>query len=147
LKKGDNGMRYLLGLIAVASLCAPAARADAPVAHPYQENSTSSCSLAGDCAVVFPAITTAGNTVIQHAACTFSLAVGGVILFANLTSQTYGPGNAMPIFVYSTSGGTTNYGISSETYLFYAKGTQPRIDVFSNGAGVQNLNCTVSGYF
>jgi hypothetical protein len=117
-----------------------------PTVHPYQQFGSASCTFAGDCSIVFPKLT-AAQTLIQHASCSFALATGGSIGFASLGSQNANPRNEFPAFANASTSGVTNYGINADTYLFVATADQPRIDVFGVGAVVQNLICTVSGYY
>jgi hypothetical protein len=125
----------------------PAGAVSDPVLHPYQQFATANCTIAGDCSIVFPAIATTGDTLIQHASCSFALAAGTTYAFASLGIQSDNPRNALEVFANSTSNGFTDYGINADTYLLIPKGQQPRIDVFGNSAAVQNLICTISGYY
>jgi hypothetical protein len=109
---------------------------------PYQEfASTSGCTVQGDCSIVFPAVT--AQTLILHASCAFTLANGASISFASLGTQNDNPRDELQFFVNANS--VTSYGINAETYLFVTTGDQPRIDVFSLGAPVGDLICTLSG--
>ncbi|MGC2170689.1 MAG: hypothetical protein WA555_12910 [Candidatus Sulfotelmatobacter sp.] len=121
-----------------------------PTNHPYQEFASTSCTGLGLCAVQFPAITT-DRTLILHASCSFELPTGtstaGSIGGAYLVHPNSNPYNALQAFVYTNSGGVTNFGINSETYLFFTKGQIPEIDVFGNNAPVVDLSCTLSGYY
>ena|SRR5271168_1918167 len=82
-----------------------------------------------------------------RASCSFSPATTGSIGFAALYSPTANPRNYLQAFPYAANNGSTNFGINSDTYLFFTKGQQPTIEVFANSAPVQGLNCTVSGYY
>jgi hypothetical protein len=113
-----------------------------PTNHPYEQFATTACTLQGDCSILFPAITT-GRTLILRTSCAFSLAVGGSLVEAQLGEQNSNPRNMLQVFTF---GGSTNFAINSDTYLFYVKGQQPRIDLISTGAPVQELSCTLSGY-
>jgi hypothetical protein len=140
-------MRSSLFFAAATLACAAAANADNPIQTPYQQFGSASCSEAGDCAVVFPAVTK--ETLILHASCSFTL--GGPdgktsVAYATLSSQNANPRNSFAPFVNSVSDGVATYGFNADTYLFYASGEQPRIDVFGNSGPVQYLYCTVSGY-
>jgi hypothetical protein len=149
-------MRYLTLVIGFAILWAATAEATTPTQvlnvndptrHPYQVSGLqTSCTTAGDCAFVFPAITT-GNTLILHTSCSFSMAIGSGIAVAALSVQAETGSDYLPVFTFSSSDGLTSYGINADTYLFFAKGQQPRIDIVSTTAPVQNLLCTLSGYF
>ena len=140
-------MRKIFALTAMAFACAPAARADAPASHPYQVFATSvTCQYQGDCAVFFPAIANAGNTIIQHLSCEFAL-TGGSVVGAVLSGPTNNVRNIVPVFAFAAANGVTTYGINADTYLFFAKGVVPEVDVYSAGAPIQDLNCTVSGYY
>ena len=109
---------------------------------PYQEfASASGCTFQGDCAIVFPAVT--AQTLILHASCAFTLANGASLSFASLGTQNDNPRDELQFFVNPNS--VTSYGINAETYLFVPAGDQPRIDVFSLGAPVGDLICTLSG--
>ncbi len=121
-----------------------------PIHHPYQQFAdASTCQYAGDCAIVFPA-TTAASTLIQRVSCEFYLASGGTVVKASLGGQYGGPmgsdRNILPAFAYAPQSGGTSYGINADTTLFFPKGAQPRVDVFSNNVPVQYLDCTISGY-
>jgi hypothetical protein len=48
--------------------------------------------------------------------------------------------------MYSSFNGVARVGINSDTYLFYTKGQQPRVDVFADTAPVGSLRCTLTGY-
>ncbi|MGA8152067.1 MAG: hypothetical protein WB952_14030 [Terriglobales bacterium] len=117
-----------------------------PVHHPYQQFAIANCTIQGDCAIVFPAMS-GTRTLILHASCNFALATGNSISYAMLGIQNANPRNSLQVFANGSSSGFTAYGINSDTYLFYEKGDQPRIDVFGLGGPVQNLTCTVSGYY
>jgi hypothetical protein len=117
-----------------------------PTHHPYEEFANVSCTSNGVCEIVFPALTTT-STVILHASCGFSLATGGFPLYASLGEKTSNPRNYLQTFAYGNDGNITNFGINADTYLFYTKGQQPTIIVFGDGATVQSLLCTVSGYY
>jgi hypothetical protein len=112
---------------------------DFQITHSYQQYAATTCTAQGDCGLTFPATTT--GTLILNASCNFQLS-SGVIGAAQLGIQSADPKIFVQVFSFSTG----NYGINSSTYLHYAKGQQPRIDVFSSGGTVQNLVCTVSGY-
>ena len=117
-----------------------------PTVRPYQEFAIANCTLAGDCAIVFPKL--GGTlTLLQHASCSFALATGGSVGFASLGSQNANPRNEVSAFVNGTSNGVSTYGINADTYLFVKAADQPRFDVYGVGAVVQNLSCTVSGYY
>lgn len=117
-----------------------------PIHHPYQQFvDIGSCQYVGDCSILFPA-TTAASTLIQYVSCEFFLASGGTIVTATLSGPAANDRNFLPVFAYPPQQGGTNYGIGTAAYLFFAKGKQPRVDVFSNGAPVQYFDCTVSGY-
>lgn len=139
---------FLFFAAAVPAHAAPAPVEDMsnPIHHPYQQFADSgTCQYAGDCAVLFPA-TTAASTLIQHVSCEFYLASGGTVVKTTLSGPTGNDRNIFPAFAYAPQQGSTSYGIDAGAYLFFAKGEQPRIDVFSNGAPVQYLDCTISGY-
>jgi hypothetical protein len=117
-----------------------------PVLHPYQEYAGTSCASPGNCVINFPK-TTHSETLVTHTSCLFGLASGGVALFAYLGILDSSPKNFIPVIANGTSGTTTNYLMNSQTYVFYAKGQQPRIDVLTATAGATSLQCTVSGYY
>ena len=108
---------------------------------PYQEFASAGCTVQGDCSIVFPAVT--AQTLILHASCAFTLANGASISFASLGTQNDNPRDELQFFVNANN--VTSYGINAETYLFVPAGDQPRIDVFSLGAPVGDLICTLSG--
>lgn len=115
-----------------------------PTLHPYQQFSTANCTESGDCAILFPAITT--GTLIQHVSCSGALTTGTTIGYASLGIQGENPRNFLQPFAYSSSGGFLEFGINADAYVLYTKGQQPRIDVFGYSP-VQSLLCTVSGYY
>lgn len=117
-----------------------------PVLHPYQEYAGTSCASPGNCVINFPA-TTHSETLITHTSCLFGLDSSGVALFAYLGILNASPKDFIPVVANGTSGTTTNYIMNSQTYVFYAKGQQPRIDVLTSIAGATSLQCTVSGYY
>lgn len=150
-------MRKTLPLIGLAILSASIAslagateseNVTDPITHPYQQSAYTSCAsfAGGDCAIVFPAITT-GRTLLLRASCTFSLAPGGKVEWTSVSQQGGSVSNALQIITYATVDGVTTYGINAETYLFYDTGQQPRIDVYTSGGAVQTLNCTLTGYY
>ena len=108
---------------------------------PYQEFASAGCTVQGDCSIVFPAVT--AQTLILHASCAFTLANGASISFASLGTQNDNPRDELQFFVNANN--VTSYRINAETYLFVPAGDQPRIDVFSLGAPVGDLICTLSG--
>ena len=108
---------------------------------PYQEFASAGCTFQGDCSIVFPAVT--AQTLILHASCQFTLQNGASIYSASLGTQNNNPSDELQFFVNANS--VTSYGINAETYLFVTTGDQPRIDVFSLGAPVGDLICTLSG--
>jgi hypothetical protein len=117
-----------------------------PVLHPYQEYATTSCTSPGNCVINFPK-TTHDKTLITHTSCLFGLDSSGVALFAYVGIVGANPKNFVPVIANGTSGTTTNYLMNSQTYVFYAKGQQPRIDVLTSTAGATSLQCTLSGYY
>lgn len=117
-----------------------------PTLHPYQEFESTNCTVAGDCAIVFPAVAST-RVLVRHASCSFALAQGTTFAYAILGVQDGNPRNDLYVFTNSSSNGYTSYGINADTYLFYDKGQQPRIDVFGNTAAIQGLLCTISGYY
>jgi hypothetical protein len=122
-----------------------AENASDPVLHPYQESATTRCSSEGDCALVFPEITT-GTILVLHASCLISIGTGGSIAYAQLSVQLAKGNNQLPPYGLGEGNGVTNYAINAQTYLFYTKGERPRIDVFGLGSAVQVLSCTLSGH-
>lgn len=117
-----------------------------PTNHPYMQFAVAGdCTDAGDCAIVFPAITTS-RTLVLHTSCMFSLATPG-LGYVTLGEQSTNPKNFLQAIAYGTTGGYTQYGINADTYLFYTDGQMPRIDVYSTNAPVTGLVCTISGYY
>lgn len=123
---------------------------DEPIRHPYQQTEfTNACTIQGDCAIVFPAITNP-RVLIQHVSCVFALADSGApfIVYASISA-----GGEFPDYVTATSSGGNNgvnytdWTINSDVYLFVNKGQSIRIDVFSEGQPVAGLQCTAAGYF
>ena len=121
----------------------PVVNVNDPTLHPYQVTALTSCTVAGNCALVFPAITTT-RTLILRASCFVSLPTSTTIASANVPNNL--TINLLPIFMYSSFNGVARVGINSDTYLFYTKGQQPRVDVFADTAPVGSLRCTLTGY-
>jgi predicted lipoprotein with Yx(FWY)xxD motif len=113
--------------------------------EPYQQFSSTGCSSAGDCAIIFPAVT--AKTLILHASCTWSLPNRAGVLtdFATLGTPDFTARQSIPFFANANTQGTVLYVFNAETFLFVDSGHQPRIDVFSEGAAVGDLLCTISG--
>jgi hypothetical protein len=111
--------------------------------NPYQEFGSTECTVAGDCAIVFPKVVE--ETLVLRVLCAFALANTASISFASLGTQNANTRNALQVFARGTLESTTNYTINVETYLFVSKGDQPRIDVFALNASVTGLIRTVSG--
>ncbi len=131
-------------LVCVASAASPAlAQAPAVPTPKYQQFLTTNCTFQGDCALVFPALTE--RVLMLRASCSFSLTVSASVISAVLVSQDFGARDFLQVFAYGPNEGSTIYGINSDAYLFYKKGQQPRIDIYSVGAPVSNLFCTLSG--
>ena len=130
----------------ITAAATPAEATFNPLTQAYQQfaEPALTCTFQGDCAVLFPA--TATKTIVTHVSCEFFLASGGTVLNASLGSQGSSPRNNLPTYAFATGSGGVNFGINAEVYLVYPAGQQPRIDVFSSGAPVQFLDCTVSGY-
>jgi hypothetical protein len=139
-------------ILAWVSTAAPAATAPTPVEvesdplhHPFQEYAAGgSCATQGDCAVLFP-VSKASRLLILHASCELTLAIGGTVAKVTLSGPASNARASLPAFAYGTATGG-NFGVDAATFLFIAKGETPRIDVYSAGAPVQDLDCTVSGY-
>ena len=53
----------------------------------------------------------------------------------------------LPLSAFSSVGGTTFYQATGQTYMFFTKGQQPRVDVISFGVPVHLLDCSISGYY
>jgi hypothetical protein len=138
-------MRHFISIIAAGlSLATAPGFADTSVTHPYKAFGTGSCQYAGSCTVTFPAISTAGNTLIQYVSCSFSMnggSVGSAYLQLQSTFQ------ALPVFTYSTIGGVTTYNINADVTLNVGDGRVPIVSVFGNNAAVTGLACTLTGYY
>jgi hypothetical protein len=122
-----------------------------PTNHPYQVYSSASCTLAGVCAVEFPAIST-GRTLVTHASCRFSMSTTGYVSNAFLNAGPTEPidnvpFNNLPLFSFSSKGGTTNYGINTATYFFFEKGDTPAIAIVTGDAPAGTVFCTLNGYY
>lgn len=122
-----------------------------PTRHPYQVFSSASCTLPGVCAVEFPAIAT-GRTLVTHVSCRFSMSTSGIISYAFLNvgpvepigSQ---PFNNLPVFAFSSTAGTTSFGINTTSYFFYETGQVPAVAIETSGASVGTVLCTLNGYY
>jgi len=152
-------MRTLLFIvIAFAILWATATTATTPTAptqvenvldptiHPYQQFGTVNCTFAGDCSIVFPAITF-GRTLIRHVSCDFELSTAGYIGYAQVGSRKANPRDFLQPFVNWTNEGNSDFAINADTYLIVEKADVPIVEVFANNAPVQDLLCTVTGYY
>jgi hypothetical protein len=122
-----------------------------PTRHPYQIFSSASCTLPGVCAVEFPAITT-GRTLVTRASCRFSMSTTGYISYAFLNTgpvEPIGnvPFNNLPLFSFSSKGGTTSYGINTTTYFFFETGDTPAIAIETVDAAAGSVLCTLNGYY
>jgi hypothetical protein len=148
-------MRRVFAVLVFAILWASTANAQTPtrvqniqdpIDHPYQQRVYAPCTQAGDCAAIFPA-TTAKRTLVLHASCIFSIVNGGSVIEAVLSEPSSAVQNAFQSFKSGTESTSTVYGINAETYMFFEKGQQPRLDVFSSDQPVNGLACTLSGYY
>jgi len=154
-------MNRLIPLIACAivALLSQAGRAavteveseQEPTGHPYQVYSSASCTLAGVCAVEFPAIAT-GRTLVTHASCRFSMSTAGYVTYAFLNAGPTEPVdnvpfNNLPLFSFSSKAGITNYGINTTTYFFFDAGETPAIAIGTDGAPAGTVFCTLNGYY
>jgi hypothetical protein len=123
-----------------------------PTRHPYQAYATASCTLPGVCAVEFPSITT-GRTLVTRASCGFSMSTtDGYVSYAVLNAGPVEPiagvpFNTLQLFQFSSKDGTTNFGINTETYLFFDTGETPAIALGTSGAAAGRVVCTLSGYY
>jgi hypothetical protein len=122
-----------------------------PTRHPYQVFSSASCTLPGVCAVEFPAITT-GRTLVTHVSCRFNMSTAGYISYAFLNVgpvEPIGnvPFNNLPLFSFSSQGGTTSYGINATTYFFVETGNIPAIAIETSNAAAGTVLCTLDGYY
>jgi|ERR1700683_2286538 len=104
-----------------------------PTRHPYQAFATANCGLPGVCAVAFSPITT-DRTLITHVSCAVE-PVTGI------------PFNNLQLFTFSSKEGVTNYGINTETYLFFETGDTPTVALGTSEAAAGRVVCTVSGYY
>jgi len=154
-------MRRFIPLIAcaIAVLSTQAGRAavteveneQEPTRHPYQVFSSASCTLPGVCAVEFPAITT-GRTLVTHVSCRFNMSTTGYISYAFLNAgpeEPIGnvPFNNLPLFSFSSKGGSTSYGINTTTYFFFQMGETPAIAIETADAAAGAVLCTLNGYY
>jgi hypothetical protein len=122
-----------------------------PTRHPYQVFSSASCTLAGVCAVEFPAITT-GRTLVMHASCRFSMSTAGYVSYAFLNVGPAEPienvpSNNLPLFSFSSKSGSTSYGINTATYFFFETGETPAIAIETADAAAGTVFCTLNGYY
>jgi hypothetical protein len=122
-----------------------------PTRHPYQVFSSASCTLPGVCAVEFPAITT-GRTLVTHASCRFNMSTAGYVSYAFLNVgpvEPIGnvPFNNLPLFSFSSKGGSTSYGINATTYFFLETGETPAIAIETADAAAGAVLCTLNGYY
>lgn len=86
------------------------------------------------------------TTAITAVSCFFTLPPGTTVVYASMGSQTASPRFYLQPFAYGYSSGSITYGINGVTNLFIGKADQPRIDIYSEGAPVTLLSCTISGY-
>jgi hypothetical protein len=114
--------------------------------QPYQQFSGTSCNIPGDCTIIFPAVT--ANTLILHASCIWLLPNSANVVADGVSLSVQGPQQArqhFPFFANASLQGNVIYTFNADTYLFVDSGSQPRIDVSSEGAAVTNFSCTISG--
>jgi hypothetical protein len=123
-----------------------------PTRHPYQAFATANCGLPGVCAVAFSPITT-DRTLITHVSCGFSMSTTyGYVTYAFLNAGPVEPVTGIPfnnlqLFTFSSKEGVTNYGINTETYLFFESGDTPTVALGTSEAAAGRVVCTVSGYY
>jgi hypothetical protein len=137
-------LALLVGIVSVAG----ADSLDA-IKHPYQLSAlATSCDLAGECDIAFPA-TTATRTLVTHVSCTFLLPSGGYAS-AVIASHNLGFNNhdALPVFDAGPNVFVPgeNFAINSEVYLFIEKGVVPDVIITSN-LPMQNASCKIAGYY
>jgi hypothetical protein len=113
------------------------------VVEPYQQFANVDCSAGGACTLAFPTVTK--EALILHASCSFEMPSSASVGFASLGTQNDNPRNFLPPFTGGIFGPNTLYEINAQTYLYVAAGDSPQIEVFSFGAPVSGLLCTVSG--
>jgi hypothetical protein len=106
---------------------------------------STNCIYQGDCSLAFPK-TDHITTAITAVSCFFTLPPGTTVVYASVGSETASPRFYLQAFPYGYSNGSITYGINGVTNLFINKGDQPRIDIYSDGAPVTLLSCTISGY-
>jgi hypothetical protein len=117
-----------------------------PVNHPFSQNTyNDGCTQQGDCVIYFSP-TTATETVITHISCAYFLATGASTVYAELSNNSTGDANFLPVNSYANYDGGANHSMNDNVYLFFQSGQTPRVDVFSSGGPVQNFQCTISGY-
>ena len=113
------------------------------VVEPYQQFANVDCSVGGACSLVFPTVTK--EALILHASCSFELPSSASVGFVSLGTQNDNPRNFLPPSTGGIFGPNTLYEINAQTYLYVVAGDSPQIEVFSLGAPVTGLLCTVSG--
>jgi hypothetical protein len=57
------------------------------------------------------------------------------------------PFNNLPLFSFSSQGGTTSYGINTTTYFFFETGDTPAIAIETANAAAGTVLCTLDGYY
>jgi hypothetical protein len=125
----------------------PGAQASAsnPVQDTYQETAHNECS-AGACTVAFPA-TTHAKTLISHVSCFFELPSSASVFSAELASKTGSEFNFVGVEKYTSFSGFNVYLVNATTYLYFAQGEQPVVNVVGTAGPVSSFMCTVSGNF
>jgi hypothetical protein len=115
-----------------------------PLLVPYQQSSISDCG-SEDCIIKFPT-TAHDNTLILHASCTFVAASNAVVVAAALSNAANDDINSLSVTKFPAFGAVFPYSINAETYLFFARGQKPQIEVIVTNVPLEGLHCTVSGY-
>jgi hypothetical protein len=131
---------WLAGLF----LATAPAFADTQPTHSYHAFGTGSCQYAGPCSVSFPAIPTAGNTLIQHVSCSFTMNGGSA---GSAYLQFRSMFRDLPVSTYDTVEGVTTYEINANVTLTVGDGRSPVVSVSGNNAAVTGLECTLTGTY
>ena len=57
------------------------------------------------------------------------------------------PFNNLPLFSFSSKGGSTSYGINTTTYFFFETGEIPAVAIETSDAAAGAVFCTLNGYY
>jgi hypothetical protein len=123
----------------------PASNAADPAEDTYQESATQNCN-SGSCTLTFHA-TTHAKTLVSHVSCFFQIPSAGTVFSFDLASGSGTQRNYLTVEKYGTVSGVTAYAVNASTFLFYAQGEQPYINVVATSSPIEPLSCTISGNY